>query len=337
MRSTSRPALPSQLRPLRVAITSGDSHGIGPEVVSKALRRMGPQKNVHFFLWRNSEFPKRDFRRIQREFKVITVGSWAEALAHTPSSPRELIDICGTSNSALWVEEAARGCYFKHLDALATAPLSKPSIKEGGLKDLGHTEILKRVAQVKNAYMVFLGDKFNVFIATGHLPVKDIAEKITKENIMEALRQAQDFTRVLASYDKKGGRKPIGVLGLNPHAGDSGLIGLEDAEIISPLIESLPKDPYKLVGPIVPDVAFMKSQWEKYSLYVAMYHDQGLIPFKTIHGQNGVHLTWGLPFIRTSVDHGTAFDIAGKDKADETSMYLALKWAIKLAKGFYES
>ncbi len=319
------------LRPLRIAITSGDSNGIGPEVVSKALRRLGPQKNIQFFLWRNSDFPKKDLRRIQKEFKLITVGSWAQALSQAPRSSRDLVDICGATNPTHWVEEAAQACYFKHLDAMATAPLSKPAIKESGLKDVGHTDILKRVSQTKNAYMVFLGDKFNVFLATGHLPIRNIAEKINKETITEALIQAQKFAKSL-HYTL-----PIGVLGLNPHAGDSGVIGSEDLEIISPAIESLSKEPLKFVGPLVPDAAFVKNHWDTYSLFVAMYHDQGLIPFKTVHGQKGVHLTWGLPFIRTSVDHGTAFDIAGKDKADESSMYLALKWAIKLTKGVYES
>ena len=324
-------------RPLRIAITSGDAGGIGPEVVSKALKRLGPQKNIHFFLWRNSDFPKKDLRRLQSKFKLITVGSWAEALSRTPSSSKELVDICGNTNPAIWVEEAAQACYFKHLDAMATAPLSKPAIKESGMKDLGHTDILKRVAQVKNAYMVFLGEKFNVFLASGHLPIKNVSENLNSEKVFTALQQALSLTEMLSSFDPKFSKKPIAVLGLNPHAGDSGIIGLEDEEIIEPIIKNLRDNSAKIVGPLVPDAAFLKQNYELYSLYVAMYHDQGLIPFKAVHGLSGVHLTWGLPFIRTSVDHGTAFDIAGKNKADETSMHLAIKWSIRLARGMYES
>lgn len=321
------------LRPLRIAITSGDANGIGPEVVAKALKKLGPQKGVQFFLWRNSDFPKKDLRRIQSTFKLITVGSWAEAVQQFPRSSKELVEICGKSGPALWVEEAASGCYFKHLDAMATAPLSKPTIKSSGMNDLGHTEILKRVSQTKDAYMIFLGEKFRVFLSTGHLPVKKIAEKFSTDLFKNALINAMDFVSAYSLYDEKVGKRPVAVLGLNPHAGDSGLIGLEESDIIEPVLAQLKSSKIKFEGPIVPDTAFMKVNWEKYSIYVAQYHDQGLIPFKTIHGQRGVHLTWGLPFIRTSVDHGTAFDIAGKDKADETSMYLALKWAIKLAKG----
>ena len=161
------------LRPLRLAITSGDVEGIGPEVVSKALHKDGPQKNVQFILWRNSKFPKRDFLRIKKSFKVRTVGSWAEALHNMPSNPKEILDICGTANPAKWVEEAGAACFFKHLDGLATAPLSKPAIQsQSGLKDIGHTDILKRISQTKKAYMAFLGNKFNVMLATGHLPLK---------------------------------------------------------------------------------------------------------------------------------------------------------------------
>jgi 4-hydroxythreonine-4-phosphate dehydrogenase len=322
------------LRPLRIAITSGDAEGIGPEVVAKALYKVGPQKDVHFILWRNSEFPKKDFQRIKKTFKVKTVASWAEALRNMPSSSKELLDICSPANPALWVEEAGNACYFKHLDGMATAPLSKPAILESGLKDIGHTDILKRISQTRNAYMAFLGKKFNVMLATGHLSIEKIKPQITKENIYEALLAAQSLNKLLIKTGYATEKKNIGILGLNPHAGDSGLLGSEEDEIIRPLIEMFNKEKRILDGPLVPDSAFTPNQWARYSLYLALYHDQGLIPFKTVHGQEGVHLTWGLPFVRTSVDHGTAFDIAGKDKADATSMRLAIKLAIRLCKNF---
>jgi 4-hydroxythreonine-4-phosphate dehydrogenase len=141
---------------------------------------------------------------------------------------------------------------------------------------------------------------------------------------------------------KRKSPKPVAVLGLNPHAGDSGLIGDEEDLVIRPAIAALsnptksespePARAVAIEGPLVPDAAFTQTNWSRYSLFLAQYHDQGLIPFKTIHGQSGVHVTWGLPFIRTSVDHGTAFDIAGEDKADPASMRLAIEWAIKLAR-----
>ena len=151
-----------------------------------------------------------------------------------------------------------------------------------------------------------------------------------------AVKAAHKFSLVLQKTrsGKSKAPRPIGVLGLNPHAGDSGLIGKEEADIITPVLEKLRGEKVPVEGPLVPDSAFTPSLRERYSLYLALYHDQGLIPFKAIHGQNGVHITWGLPFVRTSVDHGTAFDIAGQGKADSTSMRLAIEWAIKLCSGF---
>ncbi len=321
------------LRPLRIGITTGDAHGIGPEVVAKALRRIGPQKNVQFILWRNPDFPKRDLQRIRKSFKLIAVNSWAEALTKMRNSPKEILDICGGNSPGLWVEEAASACYFRHLDAMATAPLSKPSIKMSGLKDMGHTEILKRVAQAKTAYMTFLGLNFSVMVATGHIPISQVSQKISFEQLSQTLQACHDFVAKLEKMGTKGlSKKPIGLLGLNPHAGDEGLIGQEEQTIYAKVIEWARKEKINVEGPLVPDAAFVPENWKKFSIYLASYHDQGLIPFKTVHGQKGLHLTWGLSFIRTSVDHGTAFDIAGKDLADATSMRLAIEWAIKLAR-----
>jgi 4-hydroxythreonine-4-phosphate dehydrogenase len=324
------------LRPLRVGITSGDANGIGPEVVAKALRKIGPKKNVQFILWRNSSFPRRDLERIKKSFKLVTVRSWAEALKTIPKSYKELLDINSTGGPAKWVEEAASACFFKHIDAMATAPLSKPAVLASGLKDIGHTEILKRIAHVNQAYMTFFGKRFNVMVVTGHSPLRDIPGKITTESVVAAGRAAAKLVQLLGkSGEIKTAKKPIALLGLNPHAGDQGLIGDEEIETLGPALEVLKKEGVAIEGPLVPDAAFTPKNWDEYSLFLALYHDQGLIPFKAIHGQEGLHLTWGLPFVRTSVDHGTAFDIAGKDKADATSMQLAIEWAMKLCSGSF--
>src|SRR5580704_14309969 len=224
------------LRPLRIAITTGDADGVGPEVVAKALRKIGPQKNVQFFLWRKSLVPKRDLKRISKSFKLVTVRGWAEALNKIPSSPKEIVDINGNQNPAKWVEEAGTACFFKHLDGMATAPMSKPSVIAGGMADVGHTDILKRVSNTKNAYMTFLGKEFNVMLLTGHSSIKDVAARITHENILAGVQSASSFVKLLSL------KKPMALLGLNPHAGDSGLIGNEEAEIILPALETLRKD-----------------------------------------------------------------------------------------------
>lgn len=322
------------LRPLQIGITSGDHDGVGPEVISKALRKIGPQKDVQFVLWRNSHFPEKDLRRIKKSFKLVTVNSWVEALGSKRNSPKQILDICGKNNPALWVEEAAQGCFFQHLDGMATGPLSKPTIKASGLKDIGHTDILKRISKCQNAYMTFLGDKFNVMLASGHIPLKNIPQHLSEEKIKLAIKAAQDFSIFMGGFKKKRKKPdlPLGVLGLNPHAGDQGLLGDHEKDIISPALSAIDSNRYPVAGPLVPDSAFTPDSLKRYGLFLAMYHDQGLIPFKAFHGFKAVHLTWGLPFIRTSVDHGPAFDIAGKNKADGTSMKLALQWAIKLCR-----
>jgi len=319
------------LRPLRIGITSGDQDGIGPEVTVKALVKLGPQKDIQFFLWRGIAFPKKDLDHLARSFRLKTVNSWSEALRITSQNPKELIDIHTPMSAARWVEEAGEACFFGHLDAIVTAPLSKPSILAAGMTDLGHTGILKRISKTQDAYMAFIGKYFNVFLATGHVPVAKLSESITPTKIETALRQSESFSRFM--IEKKTVLRPIGVLGLNPHAGDGGLIGSEEKVWLEPLLKKLNNEHgNRFEGPLVPDASFTRQNWDKYSTFFALYHDQGLIPFKALHGQEGVHITWGLPFIRTSVDHGTAKDIAGQDRADSSSMRLALEWALKLAK-----
>lgn len=323
------------LRPLRIAITSGDQNGIGPEVVSKALRKIGPTKGVNFFLWRNSAFPKSDLDRIKKSFKLITVNTWKEALENIPSSSKELVDICLHSDPGDWIEEAAEACAFGHLDALSTAPASKRAIQLSHKKAIGHTDILKKVSQVDQLYMGFIGDRFNVFLLTGHMPLSEVSKKFSESSLIEGATQAHRFCELLARCGKKGvSKKPMALLGLNPHAGDEGIIGNEEASIFAPALEQLKEHKIDIRGPFPADSAFAPEKWDEFSCYIANYHDQGLIPFKTVHGYAGVHITWGLPFIRTSVDHGTAFDIAGESKADPSSMIDALNWAIKLAKEF---
>ncbi len=317
-------------RPLRIAITTGDADGIGTEIAAKALAKLGPQAGVNFYLWRSPRCPASHLRRIDREFKRITVNSWPEALKIHPDSKDELIDINSNLAPAMWVESAAQASFFGHLDGMATAPISKTSIKAAGFKDIGHTDILKRVAKADNVFMAFIGDKFNVLLATGHLALDQAPEAVTAKLLERAISSALELRELLP---KKLALKPVALLGLNPHAGEDGLIGQQESKIHVPLIKKLKEQKIAVEGPLVPDAAFLPDYWKQYSVYVANYHDQGLIPFKMIHGQEtGVHISMGLPFIRTSVDHGTAKNIFGKDKADPSSMRLAIEWAVKLAK-----
>lgn len=314
--------------PLRIAITTGDPDGIGTEITAKALAKLKPQAGVSFFLWRSPRMSKRDLALIDRSFKRITVNTWAEALKAQPASYKEIVDINSNLAAPLWVEQSAQASHFGHLDAMVTAPLSKTAIHAAGFTDMGHTGILKRVSKTKDLFMGFIGDHFNVLLATGHLPIDEVTDLLTEARLMKAVRAADDMRKVL---DKKQRSKPIALIGLNPHAGEQGLIGHVEEKIHAKVLATAIEEKISIDGPLVPDAAFFPKNWGKYSVFVANYHDQGLIPFKMTHGQeSGVQVTMGLPFVRTSVDHGTAKDIFGKNKADPRSMVQALEWAIRL-------
>ena len=317
-------------RPLRIAITTGDPDGIGVEIAAKALAKLKPVAGVHFMLWRSPRAAKRDLALIDKSFKRLTVSSWHEALSADVDSPKQIVDIASNLPPAVWVETTAKASHFGHVDAMATAPLSKTAIHAAGFADLGHTDILKRVTGVQELFMGFIGDRFNVLLATAHLPLSEVPAKLTENTVLGALLQADRMRTLL---DKRAAKKPLALLGLNPHAGEDGLIGGEEKRIHARALDAAAKRGLNVEGPLVPDAAFFEENWRKYSVFVANYHDQGLIPFKMIHGQrSGVHVTMGLPFVRTSVDHGTAKNIFGKNKADASSMTLAIEWAVRLAR-----
>lgn len=307
----------------QVVITSGDIDGIGLEVSLKALRKIGPQRQTQFILFRSKYAPS--FRL--PSFKKIQISRLNEVF-NIDRKANELIEIVSDQSPATWVEETAKACLSGAVAAMATAPLSKQEIQRAGFSDIGHTDILKRISQKKTAFMAFMGPQFNVLLTSGHIPVEAVEKALTRELIQQALAAAHEARSFLPATKRS---RPLGVLGLNPHAGDHSLIGRFDQDLLKPLLlktgGSIP-----LVGPLVPDVAFLPENWNKYSVYVALYHDQGLIPFKMIHGFDaGVHLTLGLPIKRSSVDHGTAKEIFGQNKANPGSMIEALRWAVKLA------
>ena len=317
-------------KPLRIAITTGDPDGIGTEITAKALAKLKPGPGITYYLWRSPLCPKRHLHQIDRVFKRITVNTWPEALQVKVRNSRELVDISSNLPAALWVEATARASHFGHLDAMVTAPISKTAIKAAGLDDMGHTGILSRVCKSKELFMGFIGEHFNVLLATGHLSIDEVSRAVTTARLEKAILAADQLRSVL---DKKQARRPLALLGLNPHSGEAGMIGHSEQKIHAKALEFAAEKKITIEGPLVPDAAFSPKNWKRYSVFVANYHDQGLIPFKMIHGQeSGIHVTMGLPFVRTSVDHGTAKDIFGKDKADPRSMIQALEWAIRLGR-----
>lgn len=318
-----------------LAVTSGDQDGIGLEVSLKALRAHGREADVVFCLFRAPTLKLAEQRKLHAVFKRNLTVHWRDSsvkslhalLEDVSPEQYDLIEILSDASPALWVKRVAALCSEGFFTGIVTAPLSKTEIKAAGMKEIGHTQILESVTRVKPAFMGFIGDKFSVVLGSGHLPVTRAGADYLKN--FDAAVAAADQLRQMQPGPKA--RLPIGVLAVNPHAGESGMIG-EDDDALAVKIARL-RDKYALVGPLVPDVAFMKENWGKYSVFLAAYHDQGLIPFKLTHGfHDGIHVTLGLPIHRSSVDHGTAKDLFGKNQADHRSMLKALEWSVKTAK-----
>ncbi len=310
----------------KIVITTGDVDGIGLEVTAKSLSRLRSTKNTQLIYFRSSQAASKDLKRIHRSHDVKSVNTLDQALTSTFVN-RQLIEIVSDESPAKWVEQTAIASKKRQIHALVTAPLSKQEIFKAGMKDIGHTDILKRICASDHAFMGFIGRYFNLVLASGHLSISNIEASLKNHVLLAAIEAGEQLSGIL-----KMKKKPMAVLGLNPHAGDGGIIGSFDKDVLEPLIQKERIRGVKIEGPLVPDAAFGKQNWKKYSAYVALYHDQGLIPFKSFHGfESGVHLTLGLPILRTSVDHGTAKDIFGKDKANPKSMLLAIKWGIHLA------
>jgi 4-hydroxythreonine-4-phosphate dehydrogenase len=308
----------------RLILTTGDPDGIGWEVAVKALNDLGPQSRTQFIIYRSLH--QKSGLKINRKFKIQPAPSLAAALADR-FDPKWLIEVRSAEPPARWVEEAARAGMNRSVAGMVTAPLSKTSIVRSGLKDIGHTEILARISGHKDLYMGFLGKKFSVVLATGHEPLENAIHNLSMQKLAGALRAAAVLKGVLPPVKRK---RPIALVGVNPHAGEEGLIGSQEGWFRG-LMDSVKHDVGRIAGPLVPDAAFLPDNWLRYSVYVCPYHDQGLIPFKMIHGFNsGVHITLGLPFVRTSVDHGTAKDLFGKNKAQHGSMKEAIALAVKL-------
>ncbi len=216
--------------------------------------------------------------------------------------------------------------YQSKIDAMITAPISKTAFNLAGIKFPGHTELLADWSKSKNFVMTFLSKKLNAALLTIHKPVRKVPGLITKENLSNCLK----VIIAMLSNDLSIRKPKIAVLGLNPHAGENGLIGDEEEKIIKPIINIF-RNKNNVDGPFSPDAFFASRKYKDYDLVLGMYHDQVLVPFKMMNFSSGVNYTAGLNIIRTSPDHGVAYDIAWKNIADENSMYEAFKYAEQIA------
>lgn len=306
----------------RILLTTGDREGVGCEITVKALNRVSIPRSHQVFVYCGVEEQSQLIRSIRGASREKPRD--LDSAFRMAASEKKSIYVIGSHDlPPHWVEEAAYFCLDGRAKALVTGPLSKPLIRKAGMKDLGHTEILARVSGSSDLFMSFWGPKLNVVLLTGHVPLKEVPRRLTPQRLTKAWSLTRKF---LEAWSSKEAQKPMALLGINPHAGDRGLIGDDEAWMRKWV--AIRKG--SVMGPLPGDSAFTEDLRKKFSVYLASYHDEGLIPFKLLHGfDEGVHVTLGLPFLRTSVDHGPAQDLFGLGKANPGSMKSALAMAIR--------
>ena len=320
---------------IKLAVSPGDPAGIGPDICIKAF---GQNKNLNFtpVIFGDMDLFQERAQNLEvdvqvKEFKgqetLDDSSFWilpyplemrVEPGKPDPSYGDYLMKV---------LREATNLTLNKEFDALVTGPLNKELINKAGISFFGHTEVLAEISDTSKVLMMLTCDNLKIALATTHVPLSEVPKLITYEHLCECLTILNNDLQ-----NKWGCSNPcIKVLGLNPHAGDGGYLGKEDQEVIAPAIEYLKTKGLNLIGPVSADTAFTGKNSEHIDAYLAMYHDQGLPVLKTVGFGNSVNITLGLPFIRTSVDHGTAYDMAGKKEVDESSLLEASSLAFNLA------
>jgi 4-hydroxythreonine-4-phosphate dehydrogenase len=323
-----------------IGTSLGDVTGVGPEVALKAVAAEAGRDETKYLLIGDEncvhqlnsslglDLPLKKFSGYGDSGKFFITNPLTELLPENlpPGSP------LAARASVAWLRDGGERCLRGELDALITAPVNKEAIIRAGHKFIGQTEFLSELANAKRTAMMLLGTDaagrwLRVALATVHISIKSVPEKLTAEKIMLAIELAAQSCRDLGLS-----RAKIAVAGLNPHAGEGGEFGDEEIKIISPAVLALQKKGFDVVGPLSGDTVFHYALQGDFDAVVAMYHDQGLAPLKAVAFDTGVNWTLGLPFIRTSPDHGTAYDIAGKGIANPSSMIAAIRLAKQLAK-----
>ena len=330
-----------------IGITCGDLNGIGIELIIKTFsdsrildfctpvifgsgkllnfyRKCVPDANLN---WQNI----REISRVNPK-QLNIFNCWEEDVVITPGQLTET----GGKYAVKSLQAAVQALKQNEIQGLVTAPIHKKNVQSADFNFTGHTPYLKAVFGVTDAVMLLFAGNFRVALLTEHIPVSEVANHISKETLLQKLTILNDSLKKDFGIDKPR----IAVLGLNPHAGDEGLIGKEEETIIRPAIKEAKQNNMLVIGPYSADSFFARQSHMRFDAVLAMYHDQWLVPFKSLAADQGVNFTAGLPVVRTSPDHGTAFDIAGKGKADESSFRTAVFECIEIIRcrnGYYEN
>ena len=323
----------------KIAVSSGDPAGIGPDICIKAFGQKKPLEyspvifgNIELFKERADqinlkvdikEYISDNSKPLSNDYLWEVDRPLETRITPGQASPRSAEYIIGI------FEESVNRTISKEFDAIVTCPINKELINAGGITFVGHTEELARLSNSKKVVMMLANKNIKVALASTHIPLKEVPNFINKPHLKEVVSVINDSLRNYWQI-----KDPlIKVLGLNPHAGDGGFIGKEEEEIISPALDEIRARGIKVMGPLSADTAFLeKDKITKADVFLAMFHDQGLPVIKTMGFGDTVNVTLGLPFIRTSVDHGTAYDISGTGKADESSLIAASEMSFDMSK-----
>lgn len=327
----------------KIGITIGDMNGIGLEVILKTLTDerilnlctpviYGSSKVVsyHKNIVSLPDFHYNSIKGAEQidAGKINIVNCWNDNVNITLGKVSDI----GGKFAFTALERATKDLSAGLIDAMVTAPIHKKAMQLADFPFAGHTEYITKEAGAKDSLMFMVSDAMRVGLVTNHIPIKDVASKIHKDRIMKKIQMMVDTLKIDFGIEKP----TIAVLGLNPHAGDDGVIGEEDRTMIIPAVEEMKVKGVLAYGPFPADGFFGSGQYNKFDGILAMYHDQGLIPFKALSFGAGVNYTAGLSIVRTSPDHGTAYDIAGKNEADPSSFRKALFLAIDIARNRHE-
>jgi 4-hydroxythreonine-4-phosphate dehydrogenase len=329
--------------PPKIVITMGDSAGIGPEVIVKALSLpeiyeicqpivIGDARVLESTLESSQSLgskgelklnPVRDIGKARFNYGVIDLFD-LENIDMDRLRPGRVDPMCGKA-AFEYIKKGVEIVQSTGAKGMVTAPLCKKSMEEAGFSYPGHTELLAELTGTKDFAMMLVGGNLKVVLVTRHLPLKEVASSLSKQKVLLAIRLGVEAMKAFGIDSPR-----VAVCALNPHAGEWGVLGKEEIETIVPAIEDARKEGIPISGPLPSDKGFYDTAGGRYDLAIAMYHDQGQIPVKLLSFTKSVNVTLGLPFVRTSPCHGTAFDIAGQNKANPQSFVEAIKLAVKL-------
>lgn len=324
-----------------IAVTMGDPAGVGPEIVLKALADPAVRRKCRTVVLGDRQVLERNLKASGFNRKLVSWERgcpWPDTegiVIHALSSLSPAQCKSGRPSRACgaavyrYITEAAKMALSGSVDAIATAPINKKVLQMAGHRYPGHTELLAELAGAPECRMMLLGSRLKVVPVTGHVALMRVARELTSRKIRVTLELADQAMREFFGR----ARPRLAVAALNPHAGEEEIFGDEERKIIFPAVREAKRRGIRVSGPLPADSLFYQAARGDYDAVICMYHDQALIPLKLLHFIGGVALTLGLPFVRTSVDHGTAYDIAGKNKADATSMKNAILLAARLGQG----